>query len=238
MIGVVIPARDEELTIDACVRSVARAGAHPALLEETVVVIVVCDRCQDATEAIASQAGAVTLACDAGCAGAARHLGARAALALGARWLCFTDADSQVGDEWLVEHLSCDADLVCGTVTVEHWEQRHEHLSGLYAQHYHDGEGHRHVHGANLGISATLYRELGGFPLLASGEDVALVEKASARGARIAWTAGPRVATSARHDPRAPGGFGAYLNRLETALVNGAAVPIRAAALLLNRGAS
>lgn len=238
MIGVVIPARDEELTIDDCVRSVARAARHPALLDEAVVTIVVCDRCSDATEAIASQAGAVTLSLDAGCAGAARHLGARAALALGARWLCFTDADSRVGEDWIVDHLASDADLVCGTVTVEHWARRHADLAESYAETYRDADGHAHVHGANLGIRASLYRELGGFPLLASGEDVALVEKATAHGARISWTSAPRVATSARRDHRAPGGFGAYLNRLEDTLLERAAAPARAIAMRLSRGAS
>src|SRR5690606_39684918 len=36
-------------------------------------------------------------------------------------------------------------------------------------------DGHPHVHGANLGVSAAAYRAVGGFPPLAAHEDQALV---------------------------------------------------------------
>ena len=80
---------------------------------------------------------------------------------------------------------------------------------------YMDADGHRHIHGANLGVSADAYRRVGGFRPLASSEDVALVEALQNSGASIAWSAAPRVVTSARRNFRAPLGFGATLQRVE-----------------------
>jgi hypothetical protein len=60
-------------------------------------------------------------------------------------------------------------------------------------------------------VSAEAYHRVGGFEPLASREDVALVMALQAVGARIAWSAAPRVVTSARKAFRAPGGFGATL---------------------------
>ena len=50
-IGVVIPARNEEARVDACLRSVAAAIAEARAVAE-VSVTVVADDCTDATEAI------------------------------------------------------------------------------------------------------------------------------------------------------------------------------------------
>ena len=58
----------------------------------------------------------------------------------------------------------------------------------------------------------------GGFEPLPSSEDVALVRALEAVGARIAWSAAPRVVTSSRHESRAPGGFGASLAHTSRAL--------------------
>jgi hypothetical protein len=83
------------------------------------------------------------------------------------------------------------------------------------ARTYEDRDGHRHIHGANLGVSAEAYVRAGGFAPLRSSEDVALVEALIAHGARVVWTAAPRVVTSARRDFRAPDGFGATLMRVD-----------------------
>jgi hypothetical protein len=71
-----------------------------------------------------------------------------------------------------------------------------------------------HIHGANLGVSADAYVRAGGFKPLAFDEDIALVNALKATGARIAWSAAPRVRTSARLDSRACNGFGDYLRFL------------------------
>lgn len=118
--------------------------------------------------------------------GTARAVGAELALATGARWLAFTDADSVVAPEWLADQLALEADAVCGTVAVSQWGSYGARMQAHYERTYTDADGHQHIHGANLGVSAEAYRRAGGFKALASSEDVALVEALRSTGARIA----------------------------------------------------
>jgi glycosyltransferase involved in cell wall biosynthesis len=221
VIGVVIPAHNEAGPIAACVASVWRAAAHPALGGETVQVVVVADDCSDDTAAHAAAGGATTLALAARNVGVARHAGAERLLAAGARWLAFTDADSTVAEDWLAAQLALLREAVCGCVWVADWSvhgERAAALAAAFAAQYRRVEGHRHIHGANLGVSAAAYRQAGGFPALACSEDVALVRALEAAGIPVAYSAGPRVWTSARRDHRAPSGFGDALRRLSMAL--------------------
>ena len=87
-----------------------------------------------------------------------------------------------------------------------------------YAETYNDADGHRHIHGANLGVTALAYESAGGFPPLACSEDVAFVQALRDSGASIAWSAAPRVMTSARRAYRARGGFGETLARVDREL--------------------
>jgi glycosyltransferase involved in cell wall biosynthesis len=172
------------------------------------------DACTDQTDIIAAQHGALVLKLAAHNVGMARALGAQAALHAGARWLAFTDADSVVSPHWLADQLSLGADAVCGTVAITDWGLYGSAMRQHFALTYTDADNHRHIHGANLGVSAEAYRRAGGFLPLASSEDVALVDALRACGATIAWSAKPRVNTSARRDFRAPDGFGATLLRV------------------------
>jgi len=79
---------------------------------------------------------------------------------------------------------------------------------------YRPVEGHRHFHGANLGVSSAAYRKAGGFQALPAHEDVQLVADLERSGARIMWTAGNPVTTSARQHCRCREGFGDYLKSL------------------------
>ncbi len=79
-------------------------------------MIVVPDSCTDDTEAIVRALGRRRERVDARNVGLARAHGAERALALGARWLAFTDADTTVADDWLVQQLDCCADAVCGVI--------------------------------------------------------------------------------------------------------------------------
>ena len=215
MIGVVVPAHNEEKWIAACVQSIFRAAQCAHLQTEGVTVLVVCDNCSDGTEQRALAAGARVAQLTAGNVGQARGLGASLLLAAGARWLAFTDADSCVAPTWLSAQLALGADAVCGTIAVNQWSGYGARLRRHFAANYTDRDGHRHIHGANLGVSAEAYQRAGGFQALATSEDVALVKALIGSGARIAWSAAPRVTTSARRDFRAPGGFGATLQRME-----------------------
>ena len=220
MIGIVIPAHNEAQHIGANVQAAMRAAAHPDLGGEPVQVLVVLDSCDDATGTIAEQHGARTLPLDVRNVGAARAAGAQVLLAAGARWLAFTDADTIVSPDWLVAQLAQDAEVVCGAIGIDDWSPHGAHgefLRAHFARTYTDADGHRHIHGANLGVSAEAYLRVGGFSPLACSEDVALVQALQASGARIAWSAAPRVSTSARVDARARGGFGDTLIAVVTA---------------------
>ncbi len=212
MIGIVIPAHDEAETIDACLRAALRAASHPQLAGEPVEVVLVLDACTDGTAAIAqSHARVHCLDVAFRNVGRARAAGCEWLLERGARWLSFTDADTLVSPRWLVHQLLLDADVVCGSVGVEDWSPHGingDYLRARFNATYTDADGHPHIHGANLGVSAAAYQSVGGFEALACSEDVALVQACQAAGARIAWSALPRVVTSARHRTRVRGGFG------------------------------
>ena len=215
MIGVIIPAHDEEHAIAACLGAVLIAGASPQLRWEPVQVVVVLDDCTDRTGAVVRQCGVECLSVQARNVGIARAAGAQHLLAAGARWLAFTDADTLVAPDWLAAQLALDSDAVCGTVAVADWGDYGDAMRRHYAATYTDADGHRHIHGANLGVSADAYRRVGGFEPLTSSEDVALIAALAASGASIAWSAAPRVLTSARKNFKAPDGFGATLLRVE-----------------------
>lgn len=215
MIGILIPAHNEEALLEDCLQAALRAGQHELLGGETVEVLVVLDSCTDRSSDIVGSYPVHCLHIHARNVGQARAAGARFLLDRGVRWISCSDADSRVAHDWLVAQLSLDADAVCGTVTVDTWHESLDESAQIrYHQHYQARDGHRHVHGANLGISADAYRRAGGFEPLACNEDVQLVRQLERCGATIAWSHRPQVLTSARLDSRARGGFGDYLRNL------------------------
>ena len=216
LLAVIVPAHNEERELDSCLRYLVRAARWPPLGGESVLIVVALDACTDSSASVARRIGIETVQLEARNVGAARAAGAALALKVGARWLAFTDADSRVAPNWLHAQLAQDSDAVCGTVQVSHWGSYGDDMRRHYAATYHDADGHRHIHGANLGVSAEAYRRAGGFQPLVSSEDVALVDALKASGAHIAWSAAPRVTTSARRVFRAPDGFGATLLRVDS----------------------
>ncbi len=216
-IGVLIPARDEQRLLPAALDALARAAARCPL---PVSVVVIADGCVDATARVAADAGAQVIELDARCVGRARGAGADALIAelgIEGTWLATTDADSRVPEHWLARHarLAADgADAIVGTVQVTDWSGYPASVRRRYARRYVHADGHRHVHGANLGLSAAAYRAVGGFPALAAHEDVAVVAALEAGGFRIAWAGDLAVTTSARRVARAPDGFARHLRSL------------------------
>jgi len=116
MIAVTLPAHNEEQLIAACLQSLKVAALHPALRDEQVVIVVALDRCSDATGWICERFGVEVITVDAGCVGVARAAASERALALGARWIGCTDADSVVPPDWLARQLQCSASAFCGVV--------------------------------------------------------------------------------------------------------------------------
>jgi glycosyltransferase involved in cell wall biosynthesis len=220
MLGVVVPAHNEEARIAACLHSLKRAAAFPGLRGEPVEIVVALDACDDATAAVVLEHDVSVVVVNARNVGIARACGAEVALAVGARWLAFTDADTVVAPDWLYAQLALGSDAVCGTVEVGDWGEGDAALRQHHSETYFDVDGHRHIHGANMGVSAGSYISVGGFQPLCSSEDVALVQALQVHGSSIAWSASPRVVTSARRHYRAPGGFGQTLATLQEQLAS------------------
>jgi glycosyltransferase involved in cell wall biosynthesis len=214
MIGVIVPVHNEEQRLEECIESLLAAAFHQDLDREEVRILIVLDDCTDASLDIAQAYDVWTLSCNHRNVGKTRAQGAEHLLARDARWLAFTDADSVVPDTWLAEQISFNADAVCGLVEVADWSEHPERVRERYRASYHTVDGHRHIHGANLGVSSAAYRKAGGFQALPAHEDVQLVADLERSGARIMWTARNRVTTSARQHCRCREGFGDYLKSL------------------------
>lgn len=218
MIGVVIPAHNEESYIEQCLRSVKKAAEHPSLNGRPVIILVVLDACTDRTCELSEALGASVLHAEFNNVGKSRGEGANRLLKLGSTWLAFTDADTVVPYDWLTCQVACEADAVCGVVNVDSWDGYGDRVREHYMSLYKFEDDHRHVHGANFGVSAKAYLRAGGFQPLSSHEDVQLVADLESVGARIVWTASNPVTTSARCDFKCREGFGEYLNNLAIAL--------------------
>jgi glycosyltransferase involved in cell wall biosynthesis len=223
-LAVIVPAANEEQTIASCLASIAAARVHLArspAADVQVQVIVVLDNCQDQTAVIAARfPGVRPVMISAGRVGAARHAGARAAIASAppARelWLANTDADCAVPRDWLsfmVAEARRDTQVVLGTVLPG--PGLPAAMKAVWLGRHHLREGHPHVHGANFAIRADTYLRLGGWQPLTRGEDVDLARRAASGGhLRITRTASIPVVTSSRTAARAPGGFASYLTTL------------------------
>lgn len=224
-IHVVIPARDEEQLLPGCLASIERArvalrAGRPDLLVDVTVVL---DGCRDGSDLVVEAARVHGLTVDFGMVGATRDAGVRWALQSSVRngvapedlWIACTDADTVVPRHWLVRQaeLAANHDAIIGTVeplgltdatVLARWRARH-----------HLGEGHPHVHGANLGVRASTYLEVGGFLPVDRNEDVDLVRRIRAHTHRWTATDTVRVASSARRVGRCRGGFADAIVALE-----------------------
>lgn len=222
---VAIPARDEESLLPACLRSVSAAalvlsGARPGI---RLSVAVALDGCTDESPLVAGAWGVDVVTLPGEGVGAARDAAVECGLAaLGgpaesSTWIACTDADTVVPSHWLLRQLMWaerGADLVVGTAepvgaaraeTLAAWHARHRLV-----------EGHEYVHGANLGVRADRWRQVGRFGHRCVGEDVDLVERVRAVSDRWVATDTTRVLTSARVHSRVDDGFAGYLRSLPT----------------------
>ncbi len=219
--GVVVPAHDEQQLLPACLRALAVATRHPALHGVAVHIVPVLDACTDdsgehAPGAIEVGAGNVGVARAAGFAEVLRREAGRPA---GQVWLATTDADSTVPPDWLACQLALagqGAEVVAGTVRVEDWSEQPAAVRARFDRSYgRPSTGHLHVHGANLGLSASAYLDSGGVPPLALAEDQSLVDSLRARARRLVATGSIPVITSGRRVSRVSGGFADHLRTLD-----------------------
>ncbi|HEY0286757.1 MAG TPA: glycosyltransferase [Pseudomonas sp.] len=218
MIAIIVPAHNEELALEGCIKSLLAAAAHQSLANEPVEILIALDDCNDDSLLVAQRHNVLTHTCNNRNVGMTRAEGARLMLQRGARWLAFTDADTLVPHSWLADQVRFGTDAVCGVVEVMDWSEHSDFVRERYDAHYTPVDGHRHIHGANLGVSAAAYLKAGGFRALAAHEDVYLIEDLERSGATIMWTAANRVTTSARKNCRCREGFGDYLKSLANPL--------------------
>lgn len=221
-VAVVVPARDEERSVAASVRSIRCSLHHAGVVDHRIVVV--ADRCRDRTASRARDAvgseGRI-LECDAGNVGEARAAGVAAALAGWGgderrRWVASTDADTVVPHDWIARQLSHAAAGMHGVAGVVELLDAPSSLEQRFRSRYVlDGErGHPHVHGANLGVHVEWYRRVGGWSPLCTGEDHDLWDRLRDGGAALVGDPSLRVRTSARLRARAPGGFAGDLRAL------------------------
>jgi cellulose synthase/poly-beta-1,6-N-acetylglucosamine synthase-like glycosyltransferase len=224
-VGVVIPARNEEQTIERCLSSVLNS-CDLSVRCERVWIVVAADSCTDATVPIArrvlSRRGEI-IECAVQSPGSARRLGALAVLDhfrdLDPRhiWLANTDADTHVPKNWLSTHLSHadgNASGVAGIVELDPEGLRAD-VGQLYRRTYKfaaDGT-HEHVHGANLGVRGDAYLDVGGWSDVTASEDHCLWGRLTRRGWRLRSPTASVVLTSGRLRGRARGGFADTLAR-------------------------
>ncbi len=220
-IGVVVPAHDEAARIAPCLDALMAATGRVAM---PVSVVVVLDACADDTAEVCARYPVSRVATDVHNVGRARHIGALHHLGgedePSAVWLANTDADTEVPPDWLVDQVRLadqGADVVAGLVALSD-AGRTEPLVGAFADDYRRkirAASHDHVHGANLGVRASSYLAIGGFPPTAAHEDRRLLHRLeTATATRVVRTTAIVVRTSARLAGRCQEGFAATLRSL------------------------
>ena len=227
-VAVVIPAKNEEDRIEACLSAVRVAASRCPV---AVSITLVADSCTDRTvERSLTFRGVRVIEVSVSNVGIGRATGVRNALGrcgteIRGVWVANTDADSVVPADWLVQQLSlanAGADLVLGDV-VPHTDEYPRTLQEEWAYAHPPGRVRTEIYGANLGLRAAAYLRVGGFAPLAEHEDVDLVRRiAQLRGASVRYSDAAPVQTSARLEGRTPGGFAGYLRAERAAMSVGA----------------
>jgi glycosyltransferase involved in cell wall biosynthesis len=218
-IAVLIPARNEEVLLARCLDSVMRAiHALPARVKATTVLVSDCstDRTAEIAGRLIGESGSI-LHARAGTVGAARALAAsyaieRATAPLANVWLANTDADCMVPRNWLNDQIdlaSSGIEAVAGIVAVDSFEGHGPEVPARFHASYvvHADGTHPHIHGANLGVRADRYVEVGGWANLKTAEDHDLWGRLRRAGVRVLSSAQVQVVTSGRRVGRAPSGF-------------------------------
>jgi glycosyltransferase involved in cell wall biosynthesis len=228
---VVVPARDEEARIGACLAALA---GQAEIAPEEFEVIVVLDLCEDGTaaavEALAARFPRLALHAIEGPgrgAGAARAAGMDVGCArlesLGRRdgLLASTDADSRVALDWLarqLEAVAAGAEAIGGEVLLDPAEAaalpdgvlatREADLAARTRDAAARGPAeHAHFSGASLGVTPRAYRQAGGMAWMAALEDQELEDRLAGAGIAIHRLRPVSVVTAARTEGRAERGL-------------------------------
>jgi cellulose synthase/poly-beta-1,6-N-acetylglucosamine synthase-like glycosyltransferase len=218
LIAAIVPAHDEEATIESCIDSI-RVAAHAAQCLERMWMVVVADDCSDQTALRARRAlgsNGEVVVCRVRSAGMARRLGAEAALRHFTQvdprsvWLVNTDADTRVAADWITVNLALAAQGVVGIAGIVTLDlHAAQDVRDYHLRHYPLGADgtHSHVHGANIAVRADAYLDIGGWSALRLAEDHCLWNRLKIRGWKLSSTVNSIVVTSSRLRGRAHGGF-------------------------------
>lgn len=230
--AIVIPARNEEARIGACLAALAGHG--------NAMVILVVNNTTDRTSAVARDIAAQVdldltvlereLAPHEG-VGSARKIGCDHALRnmVNLRYLLTTDADCIVAPDWIARNLAHlqTVDAVCGKVDLIQPEAEllngmDPHLAALegtyrrlvqdiYARHAPGcadiGGTHGEAAGASLAFSKAAYLAVGGFAQVRCGEDRRIVRELRTASYRVCHADDVKVQASCRLTGRAVGGM-------------------------------
>jgi glucosyl-3-phosphoglycerate synthase len=232
---VVVPARDEQDQIAACLQSLAAQRLPAAAFE----IIIVLDACSDGTRDAAQRAAdslrlPVTLLDGPGLgSGPARRIGMDAAaerlLAAGAAQglIACTDADSRPAPDWLsrqLDHVVAGARAIAGVIELDPGEaallpravrrrRSREARTRLERVRRHEPDAaHHHFAGASLGVTVEAYQEVGGLDPVPALEDAAFAERLRSHGIPILRASDVIVRTSARASGRARRGLSVDLS--------------------------
>jgi hypothetical protein len=230
-LAVVIPARDEQARIAACLASVLLALEQVQL---TWCIAVVAHRCTDRTARISERlvgGRGMVLTDPSGSVAHARSQGADAALTrlrqlpsvtASGTWLLSTDADTTVPTDWVIRmltHAARGAAAIAGLARLDSMGGLTPGARRAYVDLVRtgiDGDQHRHAYAANLAVRADAYLDVGGWPPVQVGEEHALLSALEHAGRPVLRTTDIVVSTSSRQEARARGGLGDLLKRLVT----------------------
>ena len=227
---VVIPARDEEQRIAGCIDALGAQTLPPDAFE----VILVLDGCADRTAEVATRAARrsklrLSLVEGPGTGtGPARRAGmdlaAERLLARGLEHglIATTDADSRPAPDWLahqLEHVRRGARAIAGMIELDPDDvrtlapevlHRRERDAAQRLQRVRETDpsaAHHHFAGASIGVTAGVYRAVGGLEPVLALEDATFAERLTGHRIAIVRAEDVRVRTSARATGRAARGL-------------------------------
>ncbi len=224
-VGVVVPAHNEQHHLADCLMALQTAARRVPI---PVAILVVLDDCTDGSRDVCRHFGVSTREINARTVGTARAIGFQTLIGTepnpDAVWLATTDADSQVEATWLGHQVGLaddGADVVLGVVRL-HGHTAAPEVRRAFHLDYHkqlfDDGSHTHIHGANLGLRASTYLQVGGFPHLPNHEDRHLIQRLRRTpDVIIETTQRLIVSTSGRLESRCDDGFAAALTAIEAA---------------------
>ena len=216
---ILIPACNEEKLLPRCLKSILVATAHlPSNV--TADIILAVDSSTDHSAEIGNKflnKNGVVVTLEKYNVGAARKLAATISLErykgeLRYCWLANTDADCKVPPNWLIKQIKLanqGYQAIAGIIKVDSFSEHGPSVPDKFKHTYtlHSDGTHPHVHGANFGVRADVYKQVGGWKELQTAEDHDLWNRLTNLKIVNIADSNVWVHTSGRLQGRAPHGF-------------------------------